>query len=85
MVDRLLRTTESEIPNWHLVILGESPEREVLEIQLRTAGLESRVLLLGRVGNVGEWYERSSAYVMTPIRRVSPHARRGDGTRPASR
>ncbi len=51
--------------NWDLVILGEGPQRSVLETRVRAARLEKRVFLPGRVGNVGEWYERADLYVMS--------------------
>ena len=52
-------------PNWDLVILGEGPQRPALQAQVRAAGLERRVFLPGRAGNVGEWYERADLYVMS--------------------
>ena len=49
--------------DWDLVILGEGPERQALEAQVQAARLDARVFLYGRVGNVGEWYERADLYV----------------------
>lgn len=54
-------------PEWGLVILGEGPLRTGIERQVRTAGLGKRVFLPGRVGNVGEWYERADLYVMSSL------------------
>jgi glycosyltransferase involved in cell wall biosynthesis len=51
--------------NWNLVILGEGPERRALETQVQAFGLDGRVFLPGRAGNVGEWYERADLYVMS--------------------
>jgi len=51
--------------NWNLVILGEGPERRALEAQVQAFGLDGRVFLPGRAGNVGEWYERADVYVMS--------------------
>ena len=51
--------------DWNLVILGEGLERRALETQVQAAGLDGRVLLPGRAGNVGEWYERADIYVMS--------------------
>jgi glycosyltransferase involved in cell wall biosynthesis len=54
-----------EHTDWDLVILGEGPMRSMIEHQVRTVGLEKRIFLPGRVGNVGEWYERADLYVMS--------------------
>jgi len=51
--------------DWDLVILGEGPQHAPLQDEVRAAGLEKRVLLPGRVGNVGEWYERADLYVLS--------------------
>lgn len=52
-------------PNWDLVILGDGPQWLALQAQVLTAGLEKRVFLPGKVGNVSEWYERADLYVMS--------------------
>lgn len=52
-------------PTWNLVILGEGPLLAELESQAKKAGLEGRVFLPGRVGNLGEWYEHADLYVMS--------------------
>lgn len=51
--------------DWDLVILGEGMQRAALHAQKKLAGLEGRVYLPGKVGNVGEWYERADIYVMS--------------------
>jgi GalNAc-alpha-(1->4)-GalNAc-alpha-(1->3)-diNAcBac-PP-undecaprenol alpha-1,4-N-acetyl-D-galactosaminyltransferase len=50
---------------WDLVILGEGPERNTLENQRAKLGLNGRVFLPGRAGNMSEWYERAELYVMS--------------------
>ncbi|ALX86110.1 MULTISPECIES: glycosyltransferase family 4 protein [Achromobacter] len=52
-------------PDWDLVILGEGDERRALETQVREAGLQERVSLPGRAGNVGDWYQSADLYVLT--------------------
>lgn len=52
-------------PDWDLVILGEGEERRALQAQVDEAGLESRVFMPGRAGNVGDWYESADLYVLT--------------------
>jgi len=51
--------------DWDLVILGEGSLRPVIERRVQMAGLEKRVFLPGRVGNLSEWYERADLYVMS--------------------
>nr|WP_299244830.1 glycosyltransferase family 4 protein [uncultured Halomonas sp.] len=51
-------------PNWDLVILGEGKNRECLETQRSSLGLEHRVHLPGRAGNMADWYQYASLYVM---------------------
>ncbi len=46
-----------------LVVLGEGPEREVLEKLARERAVESRVILPGRVPDVTAWLRRASVYV----------------------
>jgi glycosyltransferase involved in cell wall biosynthesis len=52
-------------PDWVLVILGEGPDRGMLEARVRSGELRERILLPGRVGNVGHWYEAADLYVMS--------------------
>jgi glycosyltransferase involved in cell wall biosynthesis len=48
-----------------LVILGEGLARAELESLVSEHGLSDRVHLPGRVGNVSDWYDRASVFVMT--------------------
>lgn len=54
-----------DFPNWRLVILGEGSLHGELASQIEAAGLVNRVLLPGRVGNVGDWYVAADLYVLT--------------------
>jgi len=51
--------------DWHLAILGEGPLRTALLAKIRRAGLEDRITLAGRAGNVGDWYQTADLYVMS--------------------
>ena len=51
--------------DWELVIVGEGKGRPALEEQIREKQLNDKVFLIGRAGNVGDWYESASIYVMT--------------------
>jgi glycosyltransferase involved in cell wall biosynthesis len=46
-----------------LVVLGEGPDRPLLEGLARELGVERRVFLLGRVPDVAAWLERATLYV----------------------
>jgi len=52
-------------PDWDLVILGEGGQRAALQAQIRDLGLDGRVRLPGRVGNVAHWYEKAELYVLS--------------------
>jgi glycosyltransferase involved in cell wall biosynthesis len=56
---------QSYFPDWDLVILGEGPDREALQGQVQQLGLDERVAMPGRVGNVGQWYQSSDLYVLS--------------------
>lgn len=51
--------------DWDLAIIGEGPNQRALGASIAELGLQSRVVMTGRVGNVGDWYERADLYVMT--------------------
>lgn len=55
----------SRHPDWDLVILGEGPDRPMLEKQVLDAGSGARVFMPGIAGNVGQWYARADLFVMT--------------------
>lgn len=50
---------------WDLVILGEGPERRMLETRIRDTQSGARIFTPGIAGNVGEWYARADLYVMS--------------------
>jgi GalNAc-alpha-(1->4)-GalNAc-alpha-(1->3)-diNAcBac-PP-undecaprenol alpha-1,4-N-acetyl-D-galactosaminyltransferase len=52
-------------PDWDLVLVGEGTQRGRLEALRDKLGLNDRILLPGRVGNVGDWYERADLYVLS--------------------
>lgn len=63
-----------ERPNCDLVILGEGPARQEIELRAASHGLQSRVHLPGHVGNVTEWYGCADAFVLTSSREGFPNA-----------
>lgn len=52
-------------PDWDLVILGDGDERTRLQQQIQEADLTQRVQLMGRVGNMAEWYQQADMYVLS--------------------
>lgn len=66
--DRLIRayaTVAGRQQDWTLVLLGEGPSRAKLEEEVRHLGLEGRVCMPGRVGNLGEWYQAADLLSLT--------------------
>ena len=61
-------------PDWDLVILGEGPERQVLEAIISDTALGSRIFVPGIAGNVGEWYARADLFVMSSRSEGFPNA-----------
>lgn len=52
-------------PSWDLVIVGEGDERQALQQQIDQAALNDRIQLMGRVGNMADWYQQSDMYVLS--------------------
>lgn len=74
---RLIRSfaaIQASHPSWDLVILGEGPEKPLLESQRDQLGLAGRIFLPGRAGNVGAWYDRASVFAMTSEYEGFPNA-----------
>lgn len=52
-------------PDWEWILVGEGEDRLLLENKIKEKGLEERLVLLGNVNNIDEYYEKSSMYVLT--------------------
>lgn len=52
-------------PHWDLDIVGEGAEREALQAQIDSLHMGHRISLVGRVGNMRDWYEASDLYVLS--------------------
>jgi len=66
--DRLLKSfanLATDFSEWDLVIVGDGPERARLEQQALKLNLTRRTVLLGPVGNLGDWYRRADLFVMS--------------------
>jgi glycosyltransferase involved in cell wall biosynthesis len=57
--------TASDVSDWKLIILGDGPERRALTEQIVSANLTKRVLLVGEVGNIGDWYAAADLYALS--------------------
>jgi glycosyltransferase involved in cell wall biosynthesis len=66
--DELIQVFSKLVVNhteWDLVIVGEGQLRAALEQQIEQSGLQNRVFLPGRAGNIGDWYERADLFVLS--------------------
>lgn len=66
--DRLVdafATIAPDYPDWALVILGEGADRGRLEAKVAGYGLDARIRLPGRAGNIGDCYASADAYVLS--------------------
>lgn len=66
--DRLLEAfalIASRRSDWELVIVGEGPERQVLQVQVERFGLAEQVVLAGEAGNLADWYRHAQLFVLT--------------------
>ena len=53
-----------DFPGWSVSILGEGGDREDLLSQISSRRVEGKVRLIGRVGNMSDWYQAADLFVM---------------------
>src|SRR5690606_35964593 len=58
-------TLAAEFPQWRLTIWGDGPQRDALQAQIQTLGLERRVRLAGRTPQPGDALSSADMFVMT--------------------
>lgn len=66
--DHLIRSfaaLANQFPQWKLMIIGEGENRSQLERLIIKCGLEKRVFLIGRVGNIVDWYNSADVFALT--------------------
>jgi len=51
-------------PDWELVIVGEGLARAKLTTRVEALGLADRVFLVGRLGNLANWYRSAHLFVL---------------------
>jgi glycosyltransferase involved in cell wall biosynthesis len=54
-----------QVRHWTLIIVGDGPQRDELENQIAAVGLNDRIVLAGRCGNLGSWYQSADLYALT--------------------
>lgn len=55
----------SDYQNWDLIIAGEGHLRPNLEKQIEDYGLKDRVILLGQIDNIGDYYKHCEFFVLS--------------------
>lgn len=60
-------TIARQDPDIDVVIAGDGPLRPAIQQQVVELGLEGRVHLPGRIGNMPDWYARSDVFVMSSL------------------
>lgn len=73
LIDAFAKTCKGT-PQAHLVIAGEGPLRATLTEQVRALDLENRVSLVGKVGNIQDWYDTASLFVLSSAFEGFPNA-----------
>jgi glycosyltransferase involved in cell wall biosynthesis len=58
---------KDKYPEWGLAIVGDGPLRSFLEQRIKQSGLQNRVFLPGRVGNIGKWYESADIFALSSL------------------
>ena len=64
MIEAFARVSE-EFPEWKLVIYGEGPEREALELRIKNLELRKQILLPGRSENIIDELNRSEIFAFS--------------------
>ncbi|PCJ95909.1 MAG: hypothetical protein COA50_08090 [Flavobacteriaceae bacterium] len=64
----------TNIDDWQLVIVGEGPKREKLEILIKELGIEKNVTLLGRIKEVHKMYNTSKIFAFSSLYEGFPNA-----------
>jgi glycosyltransferase involved in cell wall biosynthesis len=62
-----LALARREMPDLHLWLVGDGPERSALEQRVRSLGLESAVCFLGTRSNVGYWLQHADLFVLSSV------------------
>ncbi|MFV9472839.1 glycosyltransferase [Advenella sp. RU8] len=72
LIDIFLQADKNR--DWELIILGEGPEREILEKKIKLLGEEKRIRLIGAVKNIDYYFSLGSIFAFTSISEGFPNA-----------
>jgi glycosyltransferase involved in cell wall biosynthesis len=61
-------------PHWHLALIGDGPQHQLLREQTRRLGLEERIHLPGRIQNVPEYLAKADIFVLPSLYEGFPNA-----------
>lgn len=59
---------------WKILIIGDGPQRKLLDEQINREGLSDIIQLLGRQKNIGDYYRKSEIFVLPSITEGFPNA-----------
>ena len=60
--------------DWHLILIGDGPDRPGLEKEVRQLGLEDRIEFLGERKDVPAWLDRARVFAFTSLEEGFPNA-----------
>ena len=60
--------------HWHLAIIGEGENRNKIEKLITDLELNHRIKLIGRAGNISDWYQAADAFALTSATEGFPNA-----------
>jgi len=74
-IDLLLEIfSKSKYKEWNLWIVGDGPERTILEEQSRNLGIEKSVIFWGSQKNIGNFYRQAKIFALTSVSEGFPNA-----------
>ena len=65
MLVEVAKRVLDQYPDWQWVILGEGPDRVMLEEKIRQYGMEGHIILAGRVADMASYYQDAALFVLT--------------------
>ena len=66
-------TISDDHPNWSVAIIGEGEDHQKLSKLIKRLKLDQRITLVGRVGNVHDWYKIADIFALTSLTEGFPN------------